>query len=99
MKFLWISRHSLNGKQIEALKNLGVTQIKEVGDVDAFNMEKLLTTVRLNGQPLNTIVGVVHPAAALTLHNAGYKIAVARNINRAPEGERPQFEFDSWYIF
>ena len=44
-------------------------------------------------------VGVVHPAAAINLARAGYTVAVSRNINRAPEGERPQFEFSGWEFF
>ena len=102
--FIWVSRHELTGPQREVLERLGFDHIIEAGDCDAFDKEKLLTHVSLhlpaNRNPIDpVVVGVVHPAAAMHLHNAGYRVAVARNVNRAPEGERPRFEFDGWVIF
>ena len=102
--FIWVSRHALTNTQREALESIGFDRIVEAGDYDAFDSEGLLTHVALNApverDPLDpVVVGVVNPAAALTLHNAGYRVAVARNENRAPEGERPRFEFAEWVIF
>ena len=102
--FIWVSRHKLTTSQRTALETLGFDKIIEAGDCDAFDKEALLAHVGLRissfRHPLDTVVvGVVNPAAALHLHNAGYRVAVAHNINRAPEGERPSFEFHEWVIF
>jgi len=99
--FVWISRHDLTAEQREALESLGYERIFEPGDADAFSLadiEATLASVIHDGDERPT-VGVVHPAAALNLAMARYTVAVSRNINRAPEGERPQFEFDGWVFF
>ncbi len=99
--FVWISRHDLTCVQREALDELGYTKIVEPGDADAFCLEDLEATVASSIQygDYRPTVGVVHPAAALNLSRAGYTVAVSRNINRAPEGEKPQFEFAGWEFF
>jgi len=112
--FVWVSRHDLTAEQRLALEDMGFSTIVEAGDIDAFDCDALKFSVHFsatgefdlserevgNGRiaPMVT-VGVVHPAAALTLKSAGYPVAVSRNVNRAPEGERPQFEFDGWVFF
>ncbi len=111
--FVWISRHDLTAEQRAALDAAGFERILEIGDIDAFDCDALKFAVHQstgefilserevgNGRiaPMVT-VGVVHPAAALTLKGAGYPVAVSRNVNRAPEGERPQFEFSGWEFF
>ena len=103
--FIWISRHPLTDGQRSELEALGFTKIIEAGDCNAFDPEALLSLVERHtphwAHPLDApvVVGVVHPAAALHLKNAGYWVAVAENVNRAPEGERPRFEFQEWHLF
>ena len=99
--FVWISRHDLTAEQRAALDALGYTKIVEPGDADAFYLADLESTVAsaLQEDDEKPTVGVVHPAAALNLRDAGYTVAVSRNINRAPEGERPRFEFAGWVFF
>jgi len=98
--FVWISRHPLSAEQRKALKDRGFSTIVEAGDADAFSAQDLkraLITAIPGGDV--SAVGVVHPAAALILKNAGFTVAVARNVNRAPDGERPRFEFSGWEFF
>ena len=99
--FVWISRHDLTAEQRAALDALGYTKIVEPGDADAFYLADLEATVSSAIQygDDRPTVGVVHPAAALNLARAGYTVAVSRNVNRAPDGERPQFEFAGWEFF
>jgi len=98
--FVWISRHPLSDAQRKALKDRGFSTIAEAGDADAFSAEDL-ERVLIAAVPGGGVsaVGVVHPAAALILKNAGFTVAVSRNVNRAPDGERPQFEFSGWEFF
>jgi len=99
--FVWISRHDLTCAQRRALEELGYDRIVEPGDADAFYLDDLEATVASAIQygDDRPTVGVVHPAAALILKGAGYTVAVSRNINRAPEGVRPRFEFAGWVFF
>ena len=101
--FVWISRHPLTKDQRKALKDRGFSNIIDAGDADAFRMSDLVATVAAAVQDVagveNPAVGVVHPAAALILKSEGFTVAVSRNINRAPEGERPRFEFAGWVFF
>ena len=99
--FVWISRHDLTCAQRRALDDLGYDRIVEPGDADAFYLADLEATVAsaLQEGDEKPTVGVVHPAAALNLRDAGYTVAVSRNVNRAPDGERPQFEFSGWEFF
>ena len=103
--FVWISRHPLSADQRAALEDIGFSKIIEAGDADAFSVGALskcvsaaVSTADVNSGDIDA-VGVVHPAAALIIKAAGYTVAVSRNINRAPEGERPRFEFDGWVFF
>ena len=99
--FVWISRHDLTCAQRRSLEDLGYDRIVEPGDADAFYLADLEATVAsaLHEGDEKPTVGVVHPAAALILKSAGYTVAVSRNINRAPDGERPRFEFAGWEFF
>jgi len=102
--FIWISRHRLTEDQACSLREHGFTDIRQVGDIDAFDSAALRDAVfdvykDMSSKPT---VGVVHPAAALAFKDQKrtvYQVAVSRNINRAPDGERPQFEFDGWVFF
>jgi len=103
--FVWISRHPLSAPQRAALKDRGFKTIIEAGDANAFSEDALSKCLfaAINSAGINRLdvdaVGVVHPAAALILHSAGYTVAVSRNINRSPDGARPQFEFSGWEFF
>ena len=103
--FVWISRHPLSAPQRKALKDRGFSKLIEAGDADAFSSSALSKCISaaVTGED-DTVcdidaVGVVHPAAALILHSAGFTVAVSRNVNRAPDGERPRFEFAGWEFF
>ena len=103
--FVWISRHPLSAPQRAALKDRGFKNIIEAGDADAFSVSALSKCVyaAISAADVNSgdidAVGVVHPAAALIIKDAGYTVAVSRNVNRAPDGERPKFEFSGWEFF
>ena len=97
--FIWISRHPLTEAQREALEIQGYDTIIEAGDADAFSPKALSTCLdEAHTGPVHA-VGVVHPAAAILFKQSGYTVAIARNINRAPEGEPPQYEFGGWVFF
>jgi len=97
--FVWISRHDLTAEQREALEDAGFSTVVEAGDADAFSPSALEDAIAAAPGGEVAAVGVVHPAAALILKGAGFTVAVSRNVNRAPEGERPRFEFDGWVFF
>ena len=102
--FVWISRHKLSAAQREALDENGFTDIREIGDIDAFDSAALRDAVFdvYKGMSSKPTVGVVHPAAALAFKDQKrtvYQVAVSRNVNRAPDGERPRFEFAGWEFF
>jgi len=97
--FVWISRHPLSAEQRKALKDRGFSTIVEAGDADAFSTEALARAIAAVPGGEVAAVGVVHPAAALILKGAGFTVAISRNVNRAPEGERPRFEFAGWEFF
>lgn len=99
--FIWVSRHNLTETQIEHANLLtGNGTIIEYGDVDAFNpieVDRLYQFLDQIGRD-NVVVGVVHAGLSARLVKRCYDVAVARNINRAPEGERPQFVFERWDV-
>jgi hypothetical protein len=84
--FAFISRHSPTPGQVALAEEQGIT-LEPIGDMDAFSVtpEKVAAHGAFEG------VVVVHPAAALRLAET-FKVGVFENANRAPEGERPQFE-------
>lgn len=86
MKFAFISRHTPTSDQIRLAADQGIELIS-IGDFDAFNASP--SQVDSFGAFEGVIV--VHPAAALRLAGS-FLVGVFENANRAPEGERPQFE-------
>ena len=92
-KFAFLSRHVPTQAQIQMALDEGIELIP-IGDMDAF---------RVRPEDINALgtfdgVVVVHPAAALQLSQK-YLIGVFENANRAPEGEKPQFEAARLYVY
>ena len=99
--FVWVSRHKLTEKQVEHANLLtGNGNILEYGDVDNFDtvaVDKLYQRLESIGKDA-VVVGVVHAGLSAKLVKRGYDVAVAYNVNRAPEGEKPQFVFERWEV-
>ena len=93
MKFAFISRHLPTDGQIKLAADQGIDLI-HVGDADAFTVSPSW----VDGLGVFDGVAVVHPAAALLLCSS-FLVGVFENSNRAPEGERPQFEASALHIY
>lgn len=80
-KFAFVSRHSMQDKQVELARESGI-ELVQCSDEDAFAFpaQKFLDQGYVG-------VVVVHPQAALTAFTAGLAVGVFNNVNRAPEGE------------
>ena len=93
-RFAFISRHEPTQAQLEIARKQEIDLV-HIGDTDAFGD---LTELRdkLNSENFTGVV-VVHAWLALSL--AGdYAVGVFQNSNRAPIGEKPQFEADSLHV-
>jgi hypothetical protein len=93
MKFAFISRHTPTDGQLQIAKEYGIDLI-HIGDRDAFSVD--VSTIDAAGAFDGVIV--VHPSAAMRLAGS-FLIGVFENANRAPEGERPQFEAKALHIY
>ena len=93
MKFAFISRHQPTPSQHELAAAQGITLV-HIGDADAFTLDEGF----VHNQGNFDGVIVVHPAAALRLARQ-FRIGVFENANRAPVGEKPQFEARSLQVF
>lgn len=93
MKFAFISRHSPTEGQIALAAKEGIELI-HVGDADAFTV----SPAWVDEHGAFDGVVVVHPAAALRLATT-YLVGVFENANRAPVGEKPQFEALALHLF
>jgi hypothetical protein len=97
MKFAFITRHQPTQAQIDLAAEQGI-ELECVGDADAFDTASYPDVSGYDG------VIVVHPMLALRMiRSVGYSqkerlIGVFENANRAPEGERPQFEAKALHI-
>lgn len=91
MKFAFISRHVPNQTQIDLAAQKGI-ELVHVGDRDAFSVS------HDEFRSFDGVV-VVHPAMALRLLTTMNMIGVFNNVNRAPVGEKPQFEATQFHIF
>ena len=105
--FIWVSRHKMDEKQISNLKpflhkwfQIEELIILDYGDVDAFNDNDLQTlAIRVETYQLaqfKVFASCVHPRIGETLITAKANLLYSKNINRAPEGEKPQFKFEKW---
>jgi hypothetical protein len=92
-KFAFISRHLPTAGQMELAQAQGI-ELVQVGDADAFSVDPAWVYERGAFEG----VVVVHPAAALRL-SGSFIVGVYENANRAPEGEKPQFEATALHIF
>lgn len=93
MLFAFISRHEPTEAQ-HALAALQGVSLQHVGDADAFSV----STDFVDGHGEFEGVVVVHPAAALRLAPS-FLVGVFENANRAPVGEKPQFEAVSFQVY
>ncbi len=91
MKFAFISRHVPTQGQIELAAQKGI-ELVHVGDRDAFSVSH---------EEFKSFDGVVvvHPAMALRLLNTHNQVGVFNNVNRAPVGEKPQFETTEFHLY
>lgn len=92
-KLAFVSRHVPTQGQNELANDMGFDLV-HVGDLDAF----AITPEMIAGMGQFDGVVVVHPAAALRLAKR-YVIGVFENANRAPVGEKPQFEAVDLHIY
>jgi len=93
MKFAFISRHLPTDGQIAMAADQGIDLV-HIGDADAFTVSPAFVDEHgaFDG------VVVVHPAAALRLAPT-FLVGVFENANRAPVGEKPQFEAVAFHVF
>lgn len=91
--FAFISRHAPTPGQITLAEEQGIA-LECIGDLDAFTVQP--GDIYAHG-PYEGVV-VVHPAAALRLAPT-FVVGIFENANRAPEGERPQFEAKALHVF
>lgn len=92
MKFAFISRHVPTQTQIDLAAQKGI-ELVHVGDRDAFSVS------RQEFRGLYDGAIVVHPVMALRLLSEVFDIGVFNNVNRAPVGEKPQFETTDLVLF
>ena len=92
-QFAFISRHTPTQSQHDLAAEQGIA-LTHIGDHDAFTVSPGFVD---NAGPFEGVI-VVHPAAALRLAPS-FLVGVFENANRAPVGERPQFEATSLQVF
>lgn len=96
--FAFISRHTPTSDQIALAAHRGIALV-HVGDADAFALSPSFVYEMGNrhDRDFDGVI-VVHPAAAMRLCKE-FAVGVFENANRAPEGEKPQFETKALYVF
>jgi hypothetical protein len=92
-KFAFISRHVPTASQHALAADEGI-ELTHIGDADAFTVGPGF----VDGAGAFEGVVVVHPAAALRLASS-FVVGVFENANRAPEGEKPQFEAQALHLY
>lgn len=92
-RFAFISRHVPTQSQHDLAAAEGIELI-HIGDADAFTVSP--SFVDAAGAFEGVIV--VHPAAAMRLCGR-FVVGVFENANRAPVGERPQFEAVALHLY
>ena len=97
-KFLFISRHEPSQKQRELAVDQRV-QLIHVGDLDAFadDLEKQIAALDEKYEADGVVA--VHPLIALMAARMSLPCGCFRNVNRAPVGEKPQFDTDLFVVF
>ena len=98
MNMAFISRHEPTAGQIALAAQQGFT-LHHVGDADAFTISSSFVheaAIRLNVSFEGVVV--VHPAAAMRLCSE-FLVGVFENANRAPAGEKPQFEAKALHVY
>lgn len=93
MRFAFISRHEPTAEQIKLAADQDI-ELVPVGDADAFTVSPSF----VDHQGAFEGVVVVHPAAALRLAGS-FVVGVFKNANRAPVGEKPQFEAVALHLY
>ena len=96
-KFLFISRHEPNAKQVELAQEQGIELIS-VGDLDAFSpdLQDQIDLHILSHKAKGVVA--VHPLVAVNAKEMGLRFGSFRNVNRAPVGEKPQFDTDLFVV-
>jgi len=94
--FVFLSRHEPTDQQKKIAAEKGITILKG-NDVDAFG-DRLYYEIESWKSIAHGII-CVHPVVALMAHQLGFAVGVFNNINRAPIGEKPQFETTSLAVF
>jgi hypothetical protein len=91
-KFAFVSRHIPTDSQVRLAFEMGI-ELVHVGDRDGFSIEP-------NEFIDNDFRGVVvvHAQAAIACYKSGLAVGVFNNVNRAPLGEKPQFETTNFVI-
>jgi hypothetical protein len=92
-RYAFISRHEPTEAQHQLAREQGI-ELVPIGDRDAFSVSP--SEVDHAGAVGGVVV--VHPAAALRLAGR-FLVGVFENANRAPEGERPQFEAQALHVY
>lgn len=91
-KFAFISRHVPTDSQIKLAAESGI-ELVHVGDRDGFSIEP----AEFINDDFRGVV-VVHAQAAISCFKSGLTVGVFNNVNRAPLGEKPQFETTKFII-
>ncbi len=94
----FLSRHEPTDRQRELAREHGFEDLVHVGDVDGFHDDLDALLADAAGHPF-AAVAVVHAAAAVRLYSTGWRVALFENANRAPVGERPQFEATALHLY
>ena len=84
-KFAFATRHNPTPEQVAAAAEKDI-ELVPIGDVDGFTVT--LADIAKHGDFDGVVV--VHAGAALQLVR-DMDVGVFENVNRAPEGEKPQF--------
>lgn len=91
-RFAFVSRHIPTDSQVKLAAESGIELI-HVGDRDGFSIDPAeFVSADYRG------VVVVHAQAAISCFKFGLAVGIFNNINRAPLGEKPQFETTQFII-
>lgn len=97
-KFLFISRHEPSQRQHELASEQNI-QLIHAGDLDAFADDLEEQIAALDEKYESDGVVAIHPLIALMAARMSLPCGCFRNVNRAPVGEKPQFDTDLFVVF